>query len=204
MSHLLLHVQHSDCLSAEKRGLTGGIPSLCERKSRWELRRRRGRRRGKGLIKVRICSFIRVAAELRPFELQWWAIPPRTNGLFLALFSPAITALFLCSQSFLSSLWHTSLYCNSAGSGLNLHQACRHKHRTNTHTIYCANTHQTQLIFSYLYIHTYSTLCVCLSGCFSLSDMRRHFCPGALVEIKWLIDSLTPEELECTFLQLSF
>lgn len=38
MSHLLLHVQQSDCLSAEERGLTGGIPCLCERESRWERR----------------------------------------------------------------------------------------------------------------------------------------------------------------------
>lgn len=31
MSHLLLRVQQSDCLSAEERGLRGGIPSLCEK-----------------------------------------------------------------------------------------------------------------------------------------------------------------------------
>ncbi|KAK5906880.1 hypothetical protein CesoFtcFv8_004786 [Champsocephalus esox] len=33
-------LQNSDCLSAEERGLRGGIPSLCERESRWEQRRR--------------------------------------------------------------------------------------------------------------------------------------------------------------------
>lgn len=76
-------------------------------------------------MKVRIRSFIRVAAELRlrPFEPERWAVPPQTDGLFLALFSPAIAALFPSVLHPFFPLCDTLLlYCNSAGSGLNPQQ----------------------------------------------------------------------------------
>lgn len=62
MSHLLPHVQQSDCLRAEERGLTG-IPSLCEGESRWEQRRRRGTDEGEILqlpeLRLMMCEQVK-------------------------------------------------------------------------------------------------------------------------------------------------
>lgn len=109
MSHLLLRVQQSDCLSAEERGLRGGIPSLCEKESRWEPRtrtRRIGRDDSRRWESAASSESVKQdSCCCWPPELVQRPAPPTTQGLLIR-FPPAVTALSLPLSLFLFFLHH--------------------------------------------------------------------------------------------------
>lgn len=125
MSHLLLRVQQSDCLSAEERGLRGGIPSLCEKESRWEQRRRwRRMERDDSWRGESAASSESVKQDscfcCWPPELAEGPKPPRTKGP-LFLFPPAVTLFSLPLSFFLFFsllLFHSQLIAIMLGQDL--------------------------------------------------------------------------------------
>lgn len=126
----------------KKRGLTGGIPSLCERKSRWDLRKRSRWESAASSESLQNCDPL----NSREGAFFWLCSlrPSQRSSSLLNPFFPLCDTLLL--------------HCNSAGSGLNFQQWNPSSLQANTQDTHTHTLRTFLSVFLALYISTYYTI----------------------------------------------